>query len=137
LVIRKRTELNLPGDWDVLLLDTIGELARMYAIGDVAFVGGSLVPWGGQNLLEPAFYGKPIVFGPHMKNFADLAETFVRGGGAKVVQTPEEIASVFSFADPAGLAEMGRKAREILSSLQGATERALLAMESLVEKRHD
>ncbi len=135
-VIQTKTVLNLNRKWDILLLDTIGELARTYAAGDVAFIGGSLVPWGGQNLLEPAFYGKPIVFGPHMHNFAALAETFELGGGAKTVRTPDEIAAFFAFDDPAGMEEMGRLSREILLSLQGATERALGAMESLLAGRN-
>lgn len=132
LAIQTKTALDPARNWDILLLDTIGELARVYAACDVAFIGGSLVPWGGQNLLEPAFYGKPIIFGPHMHNFAALAETFELGGGAKTVRTPDEITAFFAFDDPAGMAEMGRRSREILLSLQGATERALGAMESLV-----
>ncbi len=130
--IQKKTGLDPARPWDILILDTIGELARTYALGDAAFIGGSLVPWGGQNLLEPAFYGKPIIFGPHMHNFAALAETFAFGGGAKSARTPEEIAAFFAFDDPAGMAEMGRRSREILLSLQGATERALQAMEAMM-----
>ncbi|MHB8055022.1 MAG: 3-deoxy-D-manno-octulosonic acid transferase [Candidatus Aminicenantales bacterium] len=130
--IQKKTGLDPSRPWDILLLDTIGELARVYAACDVAFIGGSLVPWGGQNLLEPAFYGKPIIFGPHMHNFAALAETFELGGGAKTVRTAEEIAAYFAFEDPVGMKEMGRTSREILLSLQGATERALQAMESMM-----
>lgn len=137
LLVRKKSELDPATNWDVLVLDTIGELARTYAVADAAFIGGSLVPWGGQNLLEPAFYGKPVVFGPHMKNFAVLAETFELGGGAKTVRTPEEIAAYFSFADPEAMEEMGRKAKDILTSLQGATDRALQAIESLAEGPHD
>ena len=135
LVIQKKTVLDASRPWDILLLDTIGELARMYAAGDVAFIGGSLIPWGGQNLLEPAFYGKPVVFGPHMKNFAVLAEAFEGGGGAKTVRTEDDIAAFFAFDDPAGMEEMGRRSKEILRSLQGATRRSLAAMESLLEER--
>jgi 3-deoxy-D-manno-octulosonic-acid transferase len=137
LLVRKKSELDPATNWDVLVLDTIGELARTYAVADAAFIGGSLVPWGGQNLMEPAFYGKPVVFGPHMKNFAVLAETFELGGGAKTVRTPEEIAAFFRFADSEAMEEMGRKAKDILTSLQGATDRALRAIESLAEGSHD
>jgi len=135
LVIRKKTEIDPSGDWDILLLDTIGELARTYAVGDVAFVGGSLIPWGGQNFLEPAFYGKPVIFGPHMKNFASLTETFEKGGGAKTVRTAEEIAAYFACTEPEAMADMGRKAKDILVSLQGATGRSLRAIEALMEGR--
>ncbi len=137
LVVRRKSGLDPAAPWDVLLLDTLGELARTYAVGDVAFIGGSLIPWGGQNLLEPAYYGKPVVFGPHMKNFAVLAETFELGGGAKTVRTPEELADHFSFADLEGLEEMGLRAKEILTSLQGATARSLQAIESLAEGTDD
>jgi len=137
LVIRRRTRLEPGQDWDILLLDTIGELARAYAACDAAFIGGSLIPWGGQNLLEPAFYGKPIVFGPHMENFAALAEAFVEGGGAKIVRTTEELADFFAFKKPAEMEDMGRLAQAILLSLQGATERVLAAMDSMMGPSRD
>ena len=117
-----------PGEpWNVLVLDTIGELARFYALADAAFIGGSLVPWGGQNLLEPAFFGKPIYFGPHMDNFAALAEAFTLDGGARVVRTAEDLKAMFAPADPAAAAAMGRRARATLDSLSGATERCIAA----------
>jgi len=131
-VVRRRTTLA-PGDaWDVLILDTIGELARFYALADAAFIGGSLIPWGGQNLLEPAFYGKPVFFGPHMENFAELAERFVRDGGAAIVRTPDEIAAMFRLENEARLARQGAAAKTILDSLQGATAATIAAIESLM-----
>jgi 3-deoxy-D-manno-octulosonic-acid transferase len=87
--------------------------------------------------LEPAFYGKPIVFGPHMENFAALAEAFVEGGGAKIVRTPEDLSAFFAFDHPAEMEDMGRRARAVLLSLQGATERAIAAMASLMEETHE
>jgi len=128
----RRTRLRPGLAWDLLVLDTIGELARFYAISDAAFIGGSLVPWGGQNLLEPAYYGKPIFFGSHMKNFAALADQFVRAGAARIVREPEELAGMFLFEDPAALQAMGRRAKEILGSLQGATGTTLAAIESFM-----
>jgi 3-deoxy-D-manno-octulosonic-acid transferase len=131
-IIRRRTTPSAGGPWDILILDTIGELARFYALADAAFIGGSLIPWGGQNLLEPAFYGKPIFFGPHMENFADLAEWFVQGGGAAVVRTPDELAAMFRFEDESRLARLGASAKTILDSLQGATAKTLDAIDSLM-----
>lgn len=128
----RRTRMRPGLTWDLLVLDTIGELARFYAVSDAAFIGGSLIPWGGQNLLEPAFYGKPIFFGPHMKNFAALADQFVRAGAARIVREPKELADMFLFKDPEDLRAMGRRAKEILGSLQGATENTLAAIESLM-----
>jgi 3-deoxy-D-manno-octulosonic-acid transferase len=128
LIVRRRSDAASAGPWDVFFLDTIGELARFYALADAAFIGGSLVPHGGQNLLEPAYYGKPVFFGPHMKNFAALAETFVEGGGARIVSKPEELKAMFLFEDEAASAAMGETARKILATLQGATARTLDAI---------
>ena len=126
----RRTQAREAKIWDVLILDTLGELARFYALADLTFVGGSLVPHGGQNLLEPAYYGKSICFGKHMENFASLAEDFVRVGAARVVENPNELEALFKMEDPVALEEMGHKAKEHLSSLQGATARALELIES-------
>jgi len=134
LVLRRRTKL-VPGEtWDILLLDTIGELARFYAVSDAAFIGGSLVPRGGQNLLEPAAYGKPVFFGPHMENFAALAEAFVQAGAAKVVRDRAEIVDLFLFRDPEAAAAMAGRSLAVLETLQGATKRTLTALEAFMEK---
>jgi 3-deoxy-D-manno-octulosonic-acid transferase len=106
-------------------------LARFYALADAAFIGGSLIPWGGQNLLEPAYYGKPVFFGPHMKNFASLAEVFVVRGAALTVSTPEDLKAMF-LSGGAVSAKMGKRARETLVSLQGATARTLAAIGELL-----
>lgn len=127
-LVRRRTDSSPAGPWDAFILDTIGELARFYALADAAFIGGSLIPRGGQNLLEPAFYGKPIFFGPHMKNFASLAEAFVAGGGARMVATLGDLKKMFLFSPPVYEPGMGEKAREILRSLQGATAKTLDAI---------
>ncbi|MGB8952438.1 MAG: 3-deoxy-D-manno-octulosonic acid transferase [Candidatus Aminicenantales bacterium] len=132
LKFQRKTAVK-PGDsWDVLVLDTIGELVRFYALSDVAFIGGSLIPWGGQNLLEPAFYRKPIFFGPHMNNFAFLAEEFVRSQAARIVQNKEDLVEMFLCGDEARLRKMGERAWELLMSLQGATEETLAAIEAFV-----
>jgi len=131
-VVRRKSRLERGQSWDVLILDTFGELTRFYALADVAFIGGSLIPWGGQNLLEPAYYGKPIFFGPHMKNFADLADAFVRGGAAKVVESDRDLAEMFRMADLDGLRSMGERARAMLTSLQGATDITLAAIEGIL-----
>jgi 3-deoxy-D-manno-octulosonic-acid transferase len=119
--VARRTQ-GTAGPWQVLIVDTIGELASFYAIADIAFVGGSLVPHGGQNLLEPAFYGKPVFFGRHMENFAQLAEEFVQQGAAGVVAGEDELAGAFALAGRAELRRMGERAAAVLASLQGATE---------------
>lgn len=120
--------------WDVLLLDTLGELARFYALADIAFVGGSLVPWGGHNLLEPAFYKKPIFFGPHMENFSYLAEKFVDSGAAQIACNKDDLIEMFLFQKEIKLREMGAKSWETLKSLQGATEKTLRCVEEYMVK---
>jgi len=131
--IQKRTAV-LPGmGWNILILDTLGELAKFYALSDAAFVGGSLVSWGGHNLLEPAYYAKPVFFGPHMENFAHLAEIFVEAGAARVVKNKADLVRMFSIQDKKEYLEMGQKARSTLHSLQGATEKTLQAIDSLMK----
>lgn len=132
-VIRRTSVLPIT-EWDVLVLDTIGELPKFYALSDVAFVGGSLIPWGGHNLLEPAFYEKPVFFGPHMENFSFLAEKFIHSGAARVVYKEEDLVRMFLAEEEKNLEEMGNKAKETLDSLQGATEKTIRTVEALMEK---
>ena len=84
---------------DIVVLDTIGELATVYQIATVVFVGGSLVATGGHNVLEPAVFGKPIVFGPHMENFLEIAEAFVSNGAGVQLTARSELEEAFALAD--------------------------------------
>ena len=119
---------------EVLLLDTLGELLDFYAAADVAFVGGSLVPVGGHNLLEPAALGLPILTGPHNFNGADIARLLIERGGAEVVRTPAELAARLRvlLTDPAARARMGEAARACLSGNRGALEKLLSLIEPLL-----
>ncbi len=130
--VKRRTQISAESEWDILVLDTLGELAQIYALGDLAFIGGSLVPWGGHNLLEPAFYRKPIFFGPHMKNFSYLSKKFVQSGAARVVFSEEELLEMFLMQNESSLKEMGDRAKETLDSLQGATEKTIRAIEVMM-----
>ena len=131
----KRRTLAEPGEeWDVLILDTIGELAEFYALADSTFVGGSLVPWGGHNLLEPAFYAKPIFFGPHMGNFSFLADKFIHSKAAQITSNKEDLIQMFLFKNEISLREMGKRAKDILISLQGVTEKTIKTIETLMAK---
>lgn len=132
LRVTRRTLQPQDQDWDVLILDTIGELAKLYALSDIAFIGGSLVPWGGQNLLEPAFYSKPVFFGPHMENFSYIAEIFERSGAARIVCKEKDLLEMFMMRNEDFLRKMGKKAYETLQSLQGATSIALEAIEKVM-----
>ena len=117
----------LPDDVTVILLDSIGELASLYGLADGALVGGSLVPSGGHNILEPAAFGKIPVFGPSMENFADIAKRFTKAGAALQVESPEDVgvAWIELLRDPERMRQMGETARNLVESSRGATERAI------------
>jgi 3-deoxy-D-manno-octulosonic-acid transferase len=117
----------------VLLIDTIGELAALYGLADVAFVGGSLVPRGGHNIIEPALHGVPIVVGNHTENFRDIVSLFQSRGAVRVVG-PAELPLVLMdlISNPAERAELGRRAAETLQTQMGATQRTLQELEKLL-----
>jgi 3-deoxy-D-manno-octulosonic-acid transferase len=118
---------TISNDVTVLLLDSIGELASLYRLADGAFVGGSLVPSGGHNILEPAAFGKVPVFGPSMENFAEIASRFVSAGAAIQVESPEDVgvAWIELFRNPARMRKMEETARQLVEGSRGATDRAL------------
>jgi 3-deoxy-D-manno-octulosonic-acid transferase len=127
----RRSLADPDADSEVLLLDTLGELLDFYAAADVAFVGGSLVPVGGHNLLEPAALGIPILTGPHNFNSADVARLLVERGAAEVVRTPAELAGRLTalFADPAARARIGAAGRDCVAGNRGALAKLLALIE--------
>lgn len=120
---RRSTPGELPA---VILLDTIGELPRVFSKSSIAFIGGSLVPHGGHNILEPAYWGTPMIFGPHMDNFP-FAEEFIEKSAALRVTNSEDMAD--SVSELLGNAEkavtMGMNARAIINENTGAVHKAL------------
>src|SRR5204863_8079079 len=96
LVTTRRSELPIDAEprADVVVLDSIGELAQIYQLATAVFVGGSLVDQGGHNILEPAVFGKPIVFGPHMQNFKEIADAFLANDAAIQVHSDHELDDV-------------------------------------------
>ena len=118
---------TISDDVTVLLLDSIGELASLYALADGAFVGGSLVTSGGHNILEPAAFGKIPVFGSSMENFAEIASRFVTAGAAIQVESPEDVgvAWIELFRDPERMKKMSETARRLVADSRGATDRAM------------
>jgi 3-deoxy-D-manno-octulosonic-acid transferase len=117
----------------VLLLDTIGELSALYALADIAFVGGSLVPRGGHNIIEPAQHGVPIVVGNHTENFRDMIGLFQSKEALRIVG-PAELPLVLMelISNPAERQALGRRAAEVLQSQMGATKRTADALEQLL-----
>ena len=118
---------------DVIVLDTIGELAQLYQVATVVFVGGSVVDAGGHNILEPAVFGKPIVFGPYMQNFAEIARTFLDNHAAIQVRTGRELepALLDLLGDPVRRASLGAAARALVEANRGARNKTLTAIAQL------
>jgi 3-deoxy-D-manno-octulosonic-acid transferase len=111
----------------IVILDTVGELAQLYALAEIVFVGGSLVPIGGHNMLEPAMRGKPVLFGPHTSNFREGAELLQMSGGGLVVKDGDELARELTrlLEDGDLASRMGRGAREAFVGRQGALSATL------------
>jgi 3-deoxy-D-manno-octulosonic-acid transferase len=125
---RSRGHLSSGGDAaPVLLLDTIGELARLYAIGTVIFIGGSFVPIGGHNALEPAAHRKAILFGPYMHNFHQIAAALLEAGGAVQVHHPDALGEHVStlLQRPERRQALGQAAYQVLRANQGAITRTV------------
>lgn len=130
-------DANTPSLPPVILLDTVGELLSAYAAADIAFVGGSLVPKGGHNILEPALFGVPTIVGPHMENFREIFEIFADAGAVVPVRGAKELAERLArwAADPRGSAETGRRAKELLAAFRGATQRNAAIVERELARR--
>ncbi len=117
----------------VFLLDSIGDLASLYQFADLAFVGGSLVPRGGHNVLEAGQFGVPILVGPHTENFRDIIEIFRKADALRVITPQSLTASVLQLLENDDDREaLGRRALEVLRSQQGATERTVKALLDLL-----
>jgi 3-deoxy-D-manno-octulosonic-acid transferase len=119
---------------DVVVLDTLGELAQLYQLATAVFVGGSLVDHGGHNILEPAIFGKPILFGPHMSNFREIADAFLSNDAAIRVSSERELeeALVRLLADPVRRARLGAAARALVEANRGAKDKTLAVIAELL-----
>jgi 3-deoxy-D-manno-octulosonic-acid transferase len=132
----RRTELPIDAEprADVVVLDSIGELAQIYQVATAVFVGGSLVDHGGHNILEPAIFGRAIIFGPHMQNFKEIADTFLANGAAVQVQSDRELeeALLGFLSDPVRRARLGAAARALVEANRGAKDKTLAVIAELV-----
>ena len=122
-------------DTEVFLGDTLGELTMFYAASDIAFVGGSLVPIGGHNLLEPAALGIPVLTGSNNFNAQDIVDLLQEAGVAQVINSPRQLADeiVTCFRDPAGRSRRGQRGREIVAENRGALARLLKLVYPLLD----
>lgn len=117
----------------VFLVDSIGELASIYSLATVAFVGGSLVPRGGHNILEPALYGVPVITGNHYENFRDMVNFFVSQNAVRVVGLAELPLVLIELIENAEeRTQLGRNAKAALESQRGATARTISALQQLM-----
>ena len=112
---------------EIIILDTIGDLAAVYGVADVAFVGGSLVPRGGHNPLEPAQFGVPVIIGPSYENFHDIVSSMEKANAIRIVQNKDELRSAFvDLLENRKVAlGMGGRGRKVFEDQQGATARAV------------
>ena len=135
-----RTEsMPCKSDVEVFLGDTMGEVPLFYAAANVAFVGGTLVPVGGHNLLEPAALGKPVVTGPHLFNTQDIANMFENLGASITVNNADQLGETVAdlFANPETAKDIGNRGLEILQRNRGSLDRLLTLLEPLIKKPID
>jgi 3-deoxy-D-manno-octulosonic-acid transferase len=138
IVRRSRLDLREPLDenTDVVVLDSIGELAALYSLADAVFVGGSLVPAGGHNILEPACFSRPPVFGPSMENFREMADQFLDAHAGVQVANGEQLGKVWVqlIENNVMRERMGKAAREISERNRGATARSLKCIMAVIAR---
>ncbi len=135
LVCRTMTQPCQPAT-EVFLLDSMGEVPLFYAASDIAFVGGSLVPTGGHNLLEPAALGLPIISGPHLFNAQEIAQKLIEAGACRVVAEATELAAVVAqlLDNPSEAEQMGAHGMTVLKENRGALERLLVLLGPLLDE---
>ena len=131
--VRREREGNQK--YNVFILNTLGELGHVYGLADIAFVGGSLVPKGGHNLLEPAFFGIPVLFGPYTYNFTTMSELMIKNRGGKMVADESELLNVMLelLAQKSKRNEIGKRAKEFVEQNKGAIARVIGVLEPYIE----
>lgn len=137
----RRSANTAAADADIILLDSIGELAAIYRFASAVFVGGSLIPVGGHNILEPALFAKPIIVGPHMQNFREITKEFLRREAVIQLSTTDaneqarELCRTFAelLNDEKRAARLGANARQAIEDNRGATARTVAAIAELME----
>ncbi len=136
LKVGTRTELQKrpPNDEDIIILDTIGELGKVYSVGDVIYVGGSLVTHGGHNILEPAAHGKAIIVGHHMENFKDTHALFKNRNACVTVNNPEELVEETKklFDDPAHRRQLEDETLKIVRENRGASRKSAILLRKVL-----
>jgi 3-deoxy-D-manno-octulosonic-acid transferase len=121
---------------DAVIVDTVGDLLDIYRKSKLAFVGGSLAPYGGQNVLEPLFFGTPVIFGPHMENFKDIAGTIVEEGAGMQVDSGKDLSGMIELllGDEALRKEMGAKGVRVIEMQRTVMEKTVDAILKVIDK---
>ncbi len=120
---------------DIILLDTIGELASLYQIANVVFIGGSLVNVGGHNILEPAACGKPVLFGPHMSNFREMSRLFIENSAAQQVANCHELSLWLTrlLSNSQEAERMGQAGKDLVGTFSGAVQQTADTLDDLLK----
>lgn len=136
VALRSEHRGPLPLQVDVLVGDTMGELHRLYAASDLAFIGGSLIPWGGQNLLEACAVGVPVVFGPHMFHFEEISAMALEKGAGRQVHDSDALADAVALylEQPSLLAAASGAASDLVAENRGALSRTLEQMSDALRR---
>src|SRR5690606_18451982 len=123
-------------DYEVIIIDTIGELADLYGVSTLAFVGGSLTKTGGHNFLEPVFFGKPVLFGPYVQDFQEIAEALIINNIGMMVRDEEDLKNKIRLLlrDEALRQEIKGKAQQLIEKEKGALERSVTMIEELIKE---
>jgi len=123
-------------DYEVIILDTIGELADLYGVSTLAFVGGSLTKTGGHNFLEPVFFGKPVLFGPYVQDFQEIAEALIINNIGMMVRDEEDLKNKIRLLlrDEALRQEIKGKAQQLIEKEKGALERSVIMIEESIKE---
>jgi 3-deoxy-D-manno-octulosonic-acid transferase len=135
-----KTQIPMENEpYEVLILDTIGELERIYGIATISFVGGSLTPVGGHNLLEPASFGRPVLFGRHTDNFVLMSQLLIEAGGGRRVRDVEDLFETVKalLSDPEQSNSMGRKAKAFVETSRGALGRVMENLKGCFDEMRD
>jgi 3-deoxy-D-manno-octulosonic-acid transferase len=122
---------------EIILIDTVGDLGKIYSLANYVFVGKSLVPSGGQNMMESAGLGKPVVFGPHTFNFKEEVDLLLKNSAAKMVGTEEELFKTIEFfiKNSDAAKEMGLKAQKVVNEKRGSTEKNMEIIGKILERK--
>lgn len=128
---------DVDAEADIILVDTIGHLKGLYALADISYIGGSMVPKGGQNPIEAAMWKVPVVFGRYMFNFRSISEEFLKKGAALQVEDPEALLSTLKelLNDPEKRKRMGARAQQVLNDNRGAVKATFEQINELLKRR--